>query len=141
MGNLENLKGRECMIQAATSALKKTLTASVLEARSRQLEQFKGEPLDPYREAKNLEQLFHCFDKNSQITVQPITSTQELINLLNSHIHVFVGFSAGPDTPPHIAHIEKRVNGGFTSKQQFTSDEMLGIQLMEQSKIFVYIAD
>jgi len=69
-----------------------------------------------------------------------ISSIADLRRLAEEHgSDLFVGFKKGPDTPPHIAHLGLPTHGGFNSSQQFTSDEVLAQQLMEQGEISVFI--
>lgn len=141
--SLENLIGRECMVQALASATNLTPSQAVLEARSAQLESNKHQGLDRQREANSLEALLDLSGEKCKVMVQTVGSIAELAELLdhNHNNHIFVGFAAGPDgDPPHIAHLQKQVTGGFKSNQQFTPNEALITQLLEQRQLTVFVA-
>jgi len=75
------------------------------------------------------------------VNVHVIHSIRELGSLVEGNQNVFVGFAKGQDgQKSHIAHLEKRVHSGFTSKQQFTSNEILETQLDEQQQLIVFLA-
>jgi len=140
MGNLENLIGRKCMVKAVASALNKPPPLLALETRSRQLE-IGDQQLDPFEEAINLQIIFQTFGVSKEVKVQFIRSLQELESLVKNNQNVFVGLAKGQEgRRPHIVHLEKRIINGFISKQQFTSDELLLMQLDEQHQLVVFLA-
>ena len=136
----EDFHGKDCMVQAVVSATGRPDQLNALtQKRIVQMLAHKGQPLNPNEEAGNLRALFQTIGEKAQINVKTISSIAELLKLVEASEEAFVGFASGPDTPPHIAHLGLRVHGGFMSKQQFISDEELSMQLMEQSRITIFI--
>jgi len=139
--SIEDLKGKECMVAAVISATGRPDATDALEReRLAQLNRNKSGPLDPLAEMNNLKALLREIGESDNIELRVISSIADLRRLAEEHgSDLFVGFKKGPDTPPHIAHLGLPTHGGFNSSQQFTSDEVLAQQLMEQGEISIFI--
>ena len=117
---MKNIERKDCMVQAVISATgRKTEERRLRRLRQQQMEQA-SRKLNPQAEARNLKQLLG----GGEIETRSVSSIREL-ERLGKEGNVFVGFSQGIDTPPHIAHLGRRRGRGFQSNQQFTSDEQL----------------
>lgn len=138
--SLEDLHGKDCMVQAIVSATGRPDAISVLnEHRAAQIQEHGGNPLDPHVEAGNFQSLLKQIGEPGQLELSQISSVAELRRLVADGGNIFACFARGPDTPPHIAHLGQRVWGGFNSEQQFTSDQSLITQLMEQGVMHVFV--
>lgn len=128
------------MLQAIQSAFGIELSNELVASRLAQMNDSRGEPLDPDREARNLSALFAQSGQQGNLRTIRATSFEQLQALVNSGTPILVGFAPGPDNPrPHIAHLGREVDEGFESEQQFTSYTSLRDQLMEQGEIVLFI--
>ncbi len=126
------------MVQAVTSAVGGDY-GTLAGLRFSHLEAQGNLPLDVQRETANLDQLLRCAGHSSGVRSIIVTSIGEIEALLGDG-YVFVGFPKGTDAPPHIAHVQTRLDEGFLSNQGYTSDYMLAQSLMEQGELVVFIA-
>lgn len=132
------IEGKDCMVQAVRSAVGGGYE-TLANLRLLHLDAQGNLALDAQKEAENLSQLLRGAGHSDEVRYMTVGSIEELEALLDDG-HIFVGFLKGTDTPPHIVHIRERVEGGFVSDQEHTSDDRLAQALMEQGELTVYIA-